>query len=138
MKALLAVLLMGLLAVSLVAAAPELAQVKPTKLKAVNAAQHTTAEENAKAYSDTDRDGGKWCNSDRCQCWRADHNLDGKINLQDLGNLLSFWGHTDCSKENDWCNGADINHDHRVRHFDLKFLLFCYGWDESITDVRSE
>src|SRR3989338_6853204 len=47
-------------------------------------------------------------------CYNADINLDGKVDAFDLAPVLKDFGRTDCSIENLWCSGADINKDGKV------------------------
>jgi hypothetical protein len=52
---------------------------------------------------------------------------DGVINFYDFAVLAAHWQAKDCSVNNDWCDGADINQDYSVDHNDLRVMaVLCW------------
>jgi hypothetical protein len=58
----------------------------------------------------------------------GDINNDSSVNLTDFTLMCNYWSAFDCSNENNWCEGADINRDSRVDYLDLSHLTADWLW----------
>ena len=56
------------------------------------------------------------------------------VDFEHFAKLAEYWLWEDCDEDNDWCNGADLNHIDGVNEIDLKLFVeewLCYcpiGW----------
>lgn len=62
----------------------------------------------------------------RQPCRLGDLALDGIINFRDFAKLAEAWLETGCSKQDSWCQGADLTSDTRVDFSDVLFLAGCW------------